>query len=244
MFCRVWPRGQLTRSADLAAVVSACARQEPAHSAWRVLHSGRGMRCPPTADHHERSHGPLNDLAARGSACPSCRRPPTPCRIPPSLCASRRFALWLADATGQPVPDASEASDQPTDELGTLAWRGSGRVSRALAVGDVRQAAQIAADSITFLLQARGIEDDFCVLWPPLVLAALGTRDLELAERLLAPVESIPPDQRSPAVAAQFHRLQGLAAAGWLAKLDAWMAHRQSTPARWHCDAITAEAER
>lgn len=162
----------------------------------------------------------------------------------------------------------------------------------------MRQVAQIAADSITFLLQARGIEDDFCVLWPPLVLAALGARDLELAERLLAPVESIPPDQRSLAVAAQFHRLQGLAAAargtdpafaesemragiaaldhfgargyraqaqvelarwlvaqhrpedaaplldaaratyakigatGWLAKLDAWMAHRQSTPSR------------
>ena len=70
----------------------------------------------------------------------------------------------------------------------------------------------IAADIFPRLLSYFGLDDDFCFLWPPLVLAALAADDLELASRLLEPVEEARPGQRSPAVAAQWHRLRGLVA--------------------------------
>ena len=57
------------------------------------------------------------------------------------------------------------------------------------------------------------MDDDFCLLWPPLVLAAFAADDLELASRLLEPVEQARPGQRSPAVTAQWHRLRGQVAA-------------------------------
>ena len=66
---------------------------------------------------------------------------------------------------------------------------------------------------LTHLLAASGLDDDFFLLWPPLVLAALRAGNLDLAERLLAPVTTALPGQRSPAVAAQWHRLNGLLAA-------------------------------
>jgi hypothetical protein len=58
-----------------------------------------------------------------------------------------------------------------------------------------------------------GIDDDFMVLWPPLLHAALANHDIALAERLLAPVTNAQPGRVSPAVAAQWHRLRGLVAA-------------------------------
>ena len=70
----------------------------------------------------------------------------------------------------------------------------------------------IAADIFPRLLRYSGLDDDFYLLWPPLVLAALAADDLELASRLLEPVEKARPGQRSPAVAAQWHRLRGLVA--------------------------------
>ena len=62
-------------------------------------------------------------------------------------------------------------------------------------------------------MAAAGIDDDFFVLWPPLVLGALSIGDLDLAERLIAPVATSLPGRRPPAVAAQWHRLRGLLAA-------------------------------
>ena len=62
-------------------------------------------------------------------------------------------------------------------------------------------------------MASAGIDDDFFVLWPPLVLGALSIGDLDLAESLIAPVATSLPGRRPPAVAAQWHRLRGLLAA-------------------------------
>ena len=123
------------------------------------------------------------------------------------------FEVWLADATGQPVPSRSEDHIDSTDDDFALVWQESADVARAYASGDPAHAGAIAADSFPRLLSYYGLDDDFCVLWPPLVLAALAANDLELASRLLEPVEEARPGQRSPAVAAQWHRLRGLVAA-------------------------------
>jgi len=123
----------------------------------------------------------------------------------------RTIEGWLADATGQPVPEPDV--DLDTDDESTLIWEDSSGVTRALTAGDATRAAEIASESITRLIATAGIDEDFSILWPPLVAAALAARDLGLAVRLLDPVENAPPGRRSPAVAAQWHRLRGLVSA-------------------------------
>ena len=90
---------------------------------------------------------------------------------------------------------------------------GHRRPDRAVAADNQAEATRLAPLVLTHLLAASSLEDDFFLLWPPLVLAALRAGDLDLAERLLAPVTTALPGQRSPAVAAQWHRLHGLLAA-------------------------------
>lgn len=127
--------------------------------------------------------------------------------------ALRTIEVWLADATGAAIPEPGADILSSTDDDGVLAWQDSADLTRALATGDTVLAAGIATESITHVLGAFRIEDDFCVLWPPLVLAALAAGDLDLAQRLLEPVEAARPGQVSPAVAAHWHRLRGLASA-------------------------------
>ena len=119
--------------------------------------------------------------------------------------------VWLADAAGTPLPPPLDEPD--TDAQSDLAWRGSGDLSRALTAGDRRRGDALAPVVLDQAMAAAGIDDDFFVLWPPLVLAALAIGDLDLAERLLAPVTNALPGRRPPAVAAQWHRLRGLLAA-------------------------------
>ena len=119
--------------------------------------------------------------------------------------------VWLAEACGDPIPAPRHEAD--TDSEPDLAWLRSADVARAVAVGDHGEATRLAPLVLGHLLAASGIDDDFFLLWPPLVLAALGAGDLELAERLLDPVTTALPGQRSPAVTAQWHRLRGLLAA-------------------------------
>ena len=102
--------------------------------------------------------------------------------------------------------------DEGVHLSGRTAWRSSGVLTRSLALGDTTRAAEIADDIMTHMI-ATGIDDDFCVLWPPLVHAALAADDLNLAQRFLEPVEEVRPGRRSPAVAAQWHRLRGLVSA-------------------------------
>ena len=89
----------------------------------------------------------------------------------------------------------------------------AGDLSRALTAGDPAEVARMAPVVLGHAMAAAGIDDDFFVLWPPLVLGALTIGDLDLAERLIAPVATALPGRRPPAVAAQWHRLRGLLAA-------------------------------
>jgi class 3 adenylate cyclase len=125
----------------------------------------------------------------------------------------RTIQGWLADVHGEPIPARQGDEGESIDDESTLAWRDSDDITRALAAGDAASAASIAARSIDHLLTAGGIEDDFMVLWPPLVQAALAAGDTDLAERLLQPVATAQPGRVAPGVAAQWHRLRGLVAA-------------------------------
>ena len=125
----------------------------------------------------------------------------------------RTLEVWVAEARGLALPHVVEDYNASTDDQGQLAWQDSADISRSLSVGDATRAAQIARTSITRLHAAFRIDDDFCVLWPPLVLAALAAGDVDLAEDLLTPVEEARPGIVSVVVAAHWHRLRGRVAA-------------------------------
>ena len=125
--------------------------------------------------------------------------------------------VWVAEAQGttipaSPPPGTDTATD--TDSESNLAWLRSADLARA--VVDRRRSRSHppgTAGPGRISLAASGLDDDFFVLWPPTVLAALAGKQLDLAEQLLAPVTQALPGQRPPAVAAQWHRLRGLVAA-------------------------------
>ena len=100
-----------------------------------------------------------------------------------------------------------------TDSQSNLAWLRSADLARAVVTGDEAEAARLAPHVLDHLLAASGLDDDFFVLWPPTVLAALADQQVDLAEQLLAPVTQALPGQRPAAVTAQWHRLRGLVAA-------------------------------
>ena len=104
--------------------------------------------------------------------------------------------VWLADAAGTSPPPPLDEPD--TDAQSDLAWRTSGDLSRALTAGDPAEVARLAPVVLSHTMAAAGIDDDFFVLWPPLVLAALSIGDLDLAERLMAPVDIAPPAYALP----------------------------------------------
>jgi class 3 adenylate cyclase/tetratricopeptide (TPR) repeat protein len=122
---------------------------------------------------------------------------------------------WVAEAQGMTIPPSPPVSDTATDTDGqsNLAWLRSADLARAVLTSDREEATHLAPLVLDHLLAASGLDDDFFVLWPPAVLAALGADDLDLAERLIAPVTDALPGQRPPAVTAQWHRLRGLLAA-------------------------------
>ncbi len=114
---------------------------------------------------------------------------------------------WLAQACGQPPPPSEGLP--PTDDETDLAWQGHLDIRELLRKGATSQVAEQVETTLTHLLAASGIEDDFVHLWPPLVEAAFDTGDLDLVERTLQPVATAPPGIVPPAVTAQMHRLRG-----------------------------------
>ena len=74
---------------------------------------------------------------------------------------------WLCDATGAPAPDSVVIVGDFTDDESTLAWVTSNELTLARLAGDHSAAADLAAATVEHLRAAAGIEDDFCVLWPP-----------------------------------------------------------------------------
>ncbi len=127
--------------------------------------------------------------------------------------AWRTLEVWLAEAQGQPLPHRIESSDDHTDSELHLAWLRSADLPRAVAASDHDEVTRLAPLVVDHALAAAGLDDDFFLLWPQSVLAALAVDELDLAERLLAPVTAALPGKRPPVVAAQWHRLRGLLAA-------------------------------
>ena len=123
--------------------------------------------------------------------------------------------VWVAQAQGTTIPASAPATDDAadTDSQSNLAWLSGADLARAMVAGDGVEATRLAPQVLEHLLAASGLDDDFFVLWPPTVLAALASQDLDLAERLLTPVTQALPGQRPAAVTAQWHRLRGLVAA-------------------------------
>jgi class 3 adenylate cyclase len=115
---------------------------------------------------------------------------------------------WLADAHGLPAPELDSVVD--SDNQSDQAWQSSYQIARAVSAGEIELAALLAEESLAPLLAVSGLDDDFLVLWPPIVQAALEAGDVARVERVLAPVEEAAATVVSPAVAAQHLRLRGL----------------------------------
>jgi tetratricopeptide (TPR) repeat protein len=120
---------------------------------------------------------------------------------------------WLCDLAGEHVADRAATVDTAGEDLSDRAWLTSHDLTVARIAGRTSAVASLAAATMDDLLAARGLDDDFFVLWPPLVLAAITVDDLDLADRLLEPVAAAPSGRLAPAVVAQWLRLRGLVGA-------------------------------
>ncbi len=118
---------------------------------------------------------------------------------------------WLAVAQGTPIPSGPDIAE--SDNENELAWEGNVSLARLLTAGDLAAVPGLVEESMSHLLRAAGIGDDFAHLWPPLVEAAVAIDDLALAERLLEPVATAAPGIVAPLVLAQSLRLRGLVGA-------------------------------
>ncbi|HTL23731.1 MAG TPA: adenylate/guanylate cyclase domain-containing protein [Mycobacteriales bacterium] len=119
---------------------------------------------------------------------------------------------WLADARGAPL-EPPPTLGFSTDEVLVEALHVIADIVHAHLSGDPQRGAARADATLEMVSGAWGMEDDFGIFWPPLVLAALAAEDVDLADRLLEPVSSALPTRRPPLVDAQWHRLMGLTAA-------------------------------
>ena len=79
-----------------------------------------------------------------------------------------------------------------------------------MARGDVATAVTTCEETLQHLLTAGGVEDDFMLLWPPLVRAALAAGDTDLAGRLLQPAVDAPTGSVSVAILGHLRNLRGL----------------------------------
>ena len=130
---------------------------------------------------------------------------------PTPLLGMRCVEMWLADATGAPLPPASD--QEANDSEWALAAVGLMELHRRTAAGDLAGAAALAEPTLEHALAASGVDDDFMHFWPWLVRAALAVGDVLLAERLLEPVAATPHAIVSTAVRALDANLRGLVGA-------------------------------
>jgi hypothetical protein len=117
----------------------------------------------------------------------------------------------IASAVGAPLPPLPEARDAE-NEIEYTTWCDIA-ILHAMEEGAPARAVELADASLPHVLSNMGIDDDFMVLWPPLVRACVDAGDLAAAERMIAPVENAAAGIVSPAVGAEWHWLRGLVAA-------------------------------
>ncbi len=117
----------------------------------------------------------------------------------------------VADARGEPLAELPDLG--ATGHEGEIAIWSDMAMFHSMRSGDNERAAGLAEASLPRVLSAMGIDDDFMVFWPPMVLAAVAAGDLARAELLLAPVERAATALVSPAVGAEWHWLRGLVSA-------------------------------
>ncbi len=119
-------------------------------------------------------------------------------------------ATWLAVARGTDLPELPDLSPDDSDDHGLHAWLLSGSLARARAMGDTQLARSLARGVLEAQMFESAIEEDFGVLWPDTVLAALAADDTGLARELIAPVLSTAPALVPPLVQANIHRFEAL----------------------------------
>ena len=130
---------------------------------------------------------------------------------PTPLLGLRCVEMWLADATGAPLPPPSD--QEANDSEWALAAVGLMELQCRTAAGDLVGAAALAEPVLDHALAASGVDDDFMHFWPWLVRAALAAGDVTLAQRLLEPVAAAPQAIVSPAVRALDAHLRGIVGA-------------------------------
>ncbi len=117
----------------------------------------------------------------------------------------------VAEARGEPVPDLPDREE--SEDAGFEAVWLDLAIQRALHTGDSALAARLADTSLPKILDTMSIDDDFVMLWPPLVRSALTSGDLTLVDRMLAPVEGAAAGVLSAGVRAEWHWFRGAAGA-------------------------------
>ncbi len=131
-------------------------------------------------------------------------------RIPSLALALLCLQTRIAEAVGDDLPPipAPDAGDTAADR----ANRGDLALFAAMRDGDLVAAARIADDVLPNVLLFTGIDDDFLIFFPPLVRAAVAAGDIEVAERMTAPIENAPSGVLSPVVRAEWRWLRALVA--------------------------------
>ena len=131
--------------------------------------------------------------------------------VPSILILMQAVEHRLADALGTPLPPLpGQGNSEHAVEF--YAWSDIA-IHHALAAGDGVRAADLAEASLPHVLANMNIDDDFMMLWPPMIRACIAANDVVRAEQILAPVESASSGIVSPGVDAQWHWMRGLVAA-------------------------------
>jgi len=115
----------------------------------------------------------------------------------------------LADARGQGLPDLPARPD--TEVASHLAAWLDLAILHALSDGDGASAGRCADEAMPLVLAAMSIDDDFLTLWPVMFRGAVASGDLDLVDRMLAPVSSAGEGIMSPAVHAEWLWFRGYA---------------------------------
>ena len=123
------------------------------------------------------------------------------------------LARWLSDARGNELlPPLPEVNPEELDNLSDLAWLEVGQLHELQRAGSTEAAAELGDQAIGHAIGWNGVGDDFMLLWPPSVRAAIAAGQVDRATALMRPVEDAANGLLAPVLAAHLHHLHGLLA--------------------------------